>query len=745
FVTDILLKSGRNYLTVATTRPETIFADVAIAVNPNDVRYRHIIGQKVLIPIINRIISIIGDDYVDMRKGTGCLKVSPAHDFNDYEIGCRHKLPMINIFTKSGQLCKKPQIYLTRISVKKIKNLIIPRSLQNIDRFIAREQIVILLQDLKLIEDVKKHSVSLPYGDRSNVIIEPRLTSQWFLKMSRLSSIAIQAVKEKKIEIIPNQYENMYFSWMKDIKDWCISRQLWWGHRIPVWTDSNNNIYVGKNENDIRKRNLIPTDTILYQEKDVLDTWFSSALWIIASLGWPQNTTFLKNFYPTDVLVSGFDIIFFWIARMIMLSMYFIKDNKGIPKIPFKTVYITGLVRDEIGQKMSKSKGNVIDPIDVIDGISLEDLLKKRTSNLMQKKLKEKIVRKTLKQFPNGIESSGTDALRMTLASLAAPNRNINWDINRLRGYKNFCNKLWNICRFILINIKDNNLLILQNNDINKTFFPDKWILIIYNTTIKDYRSALDHYRFDLATAIIFNFIKHIFCDWYLELVKLLFKKKSELELYGTKVTLINVLESLLRLSHPIIPFITEAIWNKIKHFKHIQSESLMIQDFPEYITNLNSQDKQILDDMSYLKDIVIGLRNLRNKLKILPNQRIPIYIINSTEKIHIFINKYKMYLKGLARLKYIKLFTTKEKIPKLEVSVINDIEVIIPVQNHYVNQSKSYSFSKDIKNLRILITELKEKLNNKNFLNKAPCSVVELTKHRLMKYSNKLKKLLVN
>lgn len=743
FSKEIFSKLDKKYVVIATTRPETMFADSAIAINPKDKRYNHLIGLTVKIPLINRIIPIIADSYVDIYKGTGCLKISPAHDFYDYEIGYRHKLPMINIFTIDGKICEKPELYIYEGFTQVIKNLIIPEKIQNLERFKARREIVKILKDNQYIKDVVTYEISLPYGDRSNEIIEPRLTDQWFLSTSTLSYVAIKAVREGQIQIIPNKYENMYFSWMNNIQDWCISRQLWWGHRIPVWNDNNGNVYVGRNEKEIRKKNLISRDVVLNQDKDVLDTWFSSALWILASLDWPKNKNFFKTFYPTNVLVSGFDIIFFWIARMIMLSMYFIKEN-DVPQVPFRKVYITGLVRDEIGQKMSKSKGNIIDPIDLIDGISLSDLLKKRTLNMMQLKLKEKIIERTINEFPKGIPPSGTDALRLTLASLAVPSRNITWDTNRLKSYKNFCNKLWNVGRFVLIHIKSVDSNIFKNNKNYKLFFPDKWILIKYNLTIKKYRESLDSFRFDLAATILFDFIKYSFCDWYLELVKLLFKNKSELLLNGTKVTLVNILESLLRLAHPIIPFITEEIWKHIKDFKGIKEDSIMLQKFPKYQKESCNNINNVLEDMSFLKNMITSLRGVRAELNIKSSEKISLFCRNLKSKNELFINKYYLYLKELAKLESITILSKNDKNPKSVLRSINNIEFMFPLNDNIKSNLKLNKLISSVNRLKIRINQSKMKLNNNNFLTKAPIDIVKLEKNLLLTYQSRLKELLI-
>ena len=508
FIRYPIIKNTKNinikYLLVATTRPETLLGDTALAINPKDDKYNYLIGQSVICPIVNRIIPIIADHYADMNKDTGCVKITPGHDFNDYEVGQRHKLPMINILTFNGKIKSNFSIYDYQGSKSNFYDSSIPTEFKNLDILSARKKIIYEIEKLGLLEKIEECNVFTPYSERSGVIIQPMLTNQWYLKTSHLSQSAIDVVREKKIKFIPNQYKSMYLSWMNNIEDWCISRQLWWGHQIPVWYDDKKNIYVGHSEKKIREEYNISDNIILNQENDVLDTWFSSGLWTFSTLGWPEKTDFLKIFHSTDVLVSGFDIIFFWIARMIMLTMYLVKDSCGNPQIPFKDVYITGLIRDEEGKKMSKSKGNVIDPIDMIDGISLNELIEKRTSNLLQPNLSKKIRYHTIKQFPNGISATGTDALRFTFSALASNTRDIQWDMNRLKGYRNFCNKLWNASRFVLKNTKDHNYFNFSVND--DMLLINKWILVKFNNTVKSYRNSLHSYPFDTAANILYDF-----------------------------------------------------------------------------------------------------------------------------------------------------------------------------------------------------------------------------------------------
>ncbi|MGL4959300.1 MAG: valine--tRNA ligase, partial [Plesiomonas sp.] len=572
---------GKDYIVVATTRPETMLGDTGVAVNPEDPRYKDLIGKEIILPIVGRRIPILGDEHADMEKGTGCVKITPAHDFNDYEVGKRHNLPMINILTFNADIRDEAEVFNTNGEPSTAYSTELPVKYQGMERFAARKAVVAEFDALGLLEEIKPHDLTIPYGDRGGVVIEPMLTDQWYVRVAPLAKTAVEAVENGDIQFVPKQYENMYFSWMRDIQDWCISRQLWWGHRIPAWYDNNGNVYVGRTEEEVRGKYNLDNVIVLRQDDDVLDTWFSSALWTFSTLGWPENTDALKTFHPTDVLMTGFDIIFFWVARMIMMTMHFIKDEDGKPQVPFKTVYVTGLIRDEQGQKMSKSKGNVIDPLDMIDGISLENLLEKRTGNMMQPQLAEKIGKSTQKQFPEGIEAHGTDALRFTLAALASTGRDINWDMKRLEGYRNFCNKLWNASRFVLMNTEDQDCG--QHGGEMVLSLADRWILGEFNNTVKAFREALDNYRFDIAAGILYEFTWNQFCDWYLELTKPVMNSGSEAELRGTRHTLIHVLEGLLRLAHPIIPFITEEIWQRVKVLANVDAATIMLQPFPEY------------------------------------------------------------------------------------------------------------------------------------------------------------------
>ncbi|AKC31973.1 valine--tRNA ligase [Candidatus Pantoea carbekii] len=719
---------GKNYLVIATTRPETLLGDVAVAVNPQDQRYKNLIGEKVILPLVNRIIPIIGDEYADIQKGTGCVKITPAHDFNDYYIGRRHKLPMINILTFEGKICKEASIFNSNGDLSNIYETHIPFNFQNMERFSARESIVHELDKLGLLENIQPHFLSIPYSDRSGVIIEPMLTDQWYVRTNVLAQNAIKVVEDGEIQFIPKQYENMYFAWMRNIQDWCISRQLWWGHRIPAWYDANGNIYVGHTEEEIRRQNNLLDAVTLYQDQDVLDTWFSSALWTFSTLGWPKKTKELSIFHPTNVLVSGFDIIFFWIARMIMLTMHFIKDEKGKPQVPFKIVYFTGLIRDEKGEKMSKSKGNVIDPLDIIDGISLEKLVKKRTNNMLQPQFAEKIRRRTEQEFPNGISASGTDALRFTLAALASNSRDINWNMKRLTGYRNFCNKLWHASRFVLMNTENEDCGQIDGKMLLS--LPDRWILTECNSVIKTYRNALDNYRFDIAANILYEFIWYQFCDWYLEFVKVVLKNGNQTELRGTRNTLITVLETLLRLAHPIIPFITETIWQHIKILRNITDSTIMLQSFPEY--DPFKEFPIVKSEIYFIKKVIIAVRNIRSEMNITMSKSLDLLLRNCSITTTQCIKENYNFLLHLAHLKSLTILPIGEKCPVAMTKVIEGVELIIPIADLVDKKAELIRLEKELFKLNLKINIIQTKLTNNSFISHAPKPVVLQAREQL-------------
>lgn len=719
---------GKDYLVVATTRPETVLGDTGVAVNPEDPRYKDLIGKEIILPLVGRRIRIVGDEHADMEKGTGCVKITPAHDFNDYEVGKRHGLPMINILSFDGDILEVAEVFDTLGEASTAYSGELPEKFRGLERFAARKAVVAAFDELGLLEEIKPHDLTVPYGDRGGVVIEPMLTDQWYVRTAPLAKVAVEAVEQGEIQFVPKQYENMYFSWMRDIQDWCISRQLWWGHRIPAWYDAEGKVYVGRTEEEVRRENNLGADVALNQDEDVLDTWFSSGLWTFSTLGWPEQTPDLKTFHPTSVLVSGFDIIFFWIARMIMLTMHFVKDENGKPQVPFKTVYMTGLIRDDEGQKMSKSKGNVIDPLDMVDGISLEDLLEKRTGNMMQPQLAEKIRKRTEKQFPNGIEPHGTDALRFTLAALASTGRDINWDMKRLEGYRNFCNKLWNASRFVLMNTEAHDCGF--NGGEMQLSLADRWILAEFNRTVKAYREALDTYRFDIAAGILYEFTWNQFCDWYLELTKPVVINGSEAEQRGTRNTLITVLEALLRLAHPIIPFITETIWQRVKPLTGETADTMMLQPFPTFDAAL--EDQQALNDLEWIKQAIIAVRNIRAEMNIAPSKQLEVLLRNANGDAQRRVQENQSFIERLARLSSITLLPAGEKGPVSVTKLVDGAELLIPMAGFIDKDAEIARLSKEMGKLDGEIASIEGKLSNEGFVARAPEAVVAKERERL-------------
>ncbi|QGM81372.1 valine--tRNA ligase [Otariodibacter oris] len=726
---------GKDYLIVATTRPETMLGDTAVAVHPEDERYQDLIGKTVMLPLANREIPIIADDYVDREFGTGVVKITPAHDFNDYEVGKRHNLPLVNILTLNADIRDEAEIF--GYNNKPIENYpaLIPNDYKGLERFAARKKIVADFDALGLLEEIKPHDLKVPYGDRGGVPIEPMLTNQWYVSVKPLAEVATKAVEDGEIQFVPKQYENLYFSWMRDIQDWCISRQLWWGHRIPAWYDEDGNIYVARNEEEVRQKYNLTADLVLKQDEDVLDTWFSSGLWTFSTLGWPEQTPELKMFHPTDVLITGFDIIFFWVARMIMFTMHFIKDENGKPQVPFKTVYVTGLIRDEQGQKMSKSKGNVLDPIDMIDGISLEDLLEKRTGNMMQPQLAEKIAKATRKEFADGISAHGTDALRFTLAALASNGRDINWDMKRLEGYRNFCNKLWNASRFVLTNEK----LDLNEGDVEYSL-ADRWIKSEFNRTVEAFRSALAQYRFDLAANAIYEFTWNQFCDWYLELTKPIFAQGTDAQKRGASRTLVQVLEQLLRLAHPIMPFITEEIWQKVKGFAGVSGDTIMLQPFPQVDTA--SLDEVAEQQIGWIKEVITAVRNIRAESNIAPSKPLDLLLRHVSDENRKILVENDRLLKTLAKLETIQVLGADEKAPLSVTKLVGKAELFVPMAGFINKDAELARLNKEIEKIQGEIKRIENKLSNEAFVAKAPEQVIAKEKEKMQGYQEGLEKL---
>jgi len=731
---------GLDYLVVATTRPETMLGDTGVAVNPEDPRYKDLIGKHILLPLVNRLIPIVSDDHADMEKGTGCVKITPAHDFNDNEVGKRCGLAMINIFDKDAAILANAEVYKTNGEESDEFPSALPADLVGLDRFDARKAIVEQFASLGFLESIKDHDLVAPYGDRSGVIIEPLLTDQWYVRAAPLAKPAVEAVENGQIEFVPKQYENMYNAWMRDIQDWCISRQLWWGHRIPAWYDDNDNVYVGRSESEVREKYTLDNSVNLRQDNDVLDTWFSSALWTFSTLGWPNNMDDLKKFHSTDVLVTGFDIIFFWVARMIMMTMHFIKDENGKPQVPFKKVYVTGLIRDENGDKMSKSKGNVVDPLDMIDGISLDDLLEKRTGNMMQPQLAKKIAKLTKKEYPEGIEAHGTDALRFTLTSVASTGRDISWDMKRLDGYRNFCNKLWNASRYVLMNTEEHDCG-LVNKEVEFSL-ADRWIKAQLQQTIQTVHEAFDSFRFDLASQALYEFTWNQFCDWYLELTKPVLFKGTDAQQRGTRQTLVETLETLLRLMHPIMPFITETIWQRVVPLTQFEKngDSIMIQHFPQFDETI--VDKKASEDLEWVKQFIIAIRNIRGEMDIAPSKPLPVLLNNVSADDQRRLDENEQFLSALAKLESIKVLTASDVIPACATAVIGDLSVLIPMAGLIDKEAELARLTKAIEKLDKDAQKVRGKLNNENFVAKAPEAVIDKEKAKLADAESTLAKM---
>ncbi|HDI3194051.1 TPA: valine--tRNA ligase [Vibrio cholerae] len=731
---------GKDYIVVATTRPETMLGDTGVAVNPEDPRYKDLIGKEIILPIVGRRIPIVGDEHADMEKGTGCVKITPAHDFNDYEVGKRHNLPMINIFTFDANIRDVAEVFNTKGEASDVYSGELPAKYQGMERFAARKAIVAEFEQLGLLQEIKDHDLTVPYGDRGGVVIEPMLTDQWYVRAGILAKPAVEAVENGDIQFVPKQYENMYFSWMRDIQDWCISRQLWWGHRIPAWYDEQGNVFVGRNEEEVRAENNIAADVALRQDDDVLDTWFSSALWTFGTLGWPEKTPELKVFHPTDVLVTGFDIIFFWVARMIMMTMHFCKDEDGKAQVPFKTVYVTGLIRDENGDKMSKSKGNVLDPIDMIDGIDLESLVEKRTGNMMQPQLAAKIEKNTRKTFENGIEAYGTDSLRFTLAAMASTGRDINWDMKRLEGYRNFCNKLWNASRYVLMNTEEQDCGFAAGAELEYSL-ADKWIESQFELAAKEFNGHIDNFRLDMAANTLYEFIWNQFCDWYLELTKPVLWKGTEAQQRATRRTLITVLEKTLRLAHPVIPYITETIWQSVKPLVDgVEGDTIMLQALPQYdAANFN---QEALDDIEWVKAFITSIRNLRAEYDINPGKPLEVMLKAANEQDAARIEANKPVLVSLAKLESIRVLADGEATPACATALVGKSELMIPMAGLIDKDAELDRLAKEIAKTQGEIARIEGKLGNEGFVAKAPEAVITKEREKLAGYQEALVKL---
>ena len=714
------LADGSGELVVATTRPETMLGDTAVAVHPDDERYQDFIGKEIKLPITGRLIPVIADDYVDQEFGTGCVKITPAHDFNDYDMGKRHNLPMINILTDDAKINDEA-----------------PEAYRGLDRFDARKQIVADLDEQGALVKIEPHKLKVPRGDRTGAVIEPYLTDQWYVAVESLAKPAIEAVESGEIRFVPENWNKTYYQWMHNIQDWCISRQLWWGHRIPAWYDENGNVFVGRTEEDVREKHGLGSDVTLSQDDDVLDTWFSSALWPFATMGWPEETPDLETFVPSSVLVTGFDIIFFWVARMIMMT------KKFTGKIPFKDIYITGLIRDENGDKMSKSKGNVLDPIDLIDGIDIESLVTKRTAGMMQPQLAEKIAKRTRKQFPDGIQAYGTDALRFTFAAMASTSRDINFDMARVEGYRNFCNKIWNASRFVLMNTeehdtgRDGGEMVLS--------MADRWIWAKFQQTLVEFEKALEDYRFDIAAQTVYEFTWNQFCDWYLELTKPVLSNdaSTDAEKRGTRHTLINVLESLLRLLHPLMPFITDTIWQRVvpqSALKVEEGASIMVQAFPE--VDAAKQDDKVLADIEWVKKFIVGIRNIRGEMDISPNKPLNALLKNVSDEDARRLDAAKAFLDKLSKLETVTILKDGEEAPASATALVGEMEILIPMAGLIDKDAELARITKAMEKIEKDVSRTRGKLGNEKFVSNAPEAVIEKERGKLEEGEKALAKL---
>ncbi len=729
------LSNGQGHMVVATTRPETMLGDCAVAVNPSDERYKHMIGELLELPLTGRKIPIISDEeHVDPEFGTGCVKITPAHDFNDYHVWQRHRDEvsvseqrhggLINIFTVDAVIRdNEPE-----------EGELIPAKYIGMDRYDARKQIVADLKELGLLEKIDDHKLMVPRGDRSGSVIEPLLTDQWYVKAGPLAKPAIEAVESGKIKFVPDNWKNTYFEWMRNIEDWCISRQIWWGHRIPAWYDSEGNVYVGRNEQEVREKHNLDADYALSQDEDVLDTWFSSALWPFSTLGWPQDTERLKSFYPTSVLVTGFDIIFFWVARMIMMGIKFMDD------VPFHEVYIHGLVRDSEGQKMSKSKGNVLDPIDLIDGIDLEPLVTKRTTGLMQPKDAPKIEKQTRKEFPTGIPALGTDALRFTFAALASTGRDIVLSTSRIEGYRNFCNKLWNAARYVLMNTEDQDCG-KDNNDFELSV-ADRWIISRLQQTETKVTEAIESYRFDHAAQAIYEFTWNEYCDWYLELSKpvLMGEEFSEQQKRGTRHTLVRVLETLLRMTHPIMPFITEEIWQRVAPLTDATGDTIMTQSYP--VANAAKIDAAAIQEMEWVMQFILGVRRIKGEMNIAPGKQIPVLLGNTSQTDVSYFQNNRHYLDFLARTESVEILAPGDEGPESATALVGEMKLLIPLSGLIDKDAELERLNREMSRLKQDMERAEKKLSNKGFTDKAPEAVVQKERDKMEEAALALKQL---
>jgi len=709
-----------EHVVVATTRPETMLGDTAVAVHPDDDRYRHLVGRKVLLPLVDREIPVIADDYVDPEFGSGCVKITPAHDFNDHEVGRRHDLPLINVLSVDAAIELPGTPY------------------HGLDRFEARQRVVEDLRARRLVERTEEHRHVIPRGDRSGVVIEPYLTNQWFVKVAPLAEASIQAVEEGRIRFVPDNWRHTFFEWMHNIQDWCISRQIWWGHRVPAWYDHQGNIFVARDEAGAREqaRDKHGHDVELRRDEDVLDTWFSSALWPFSTLGWPQETEFLKTFYPTSVLVTGFDIIFFWVARMIMFGLKFMDGQ-----VPFREVYVHGLVRDGHGQKMSKSKGNILDPLDLIDGIDTGTLVEKRTTGLMQPQMAKAIGEATRKEFPDGISAHGTDSLRFTFASLATTGRNINFDLGRIGGYRNFCNKLWNAARYVLMNTRDADVSgdYIEAGDLS---VADRWIIARLQQVTGEVHQAVAAYRFDNMARTLHGFLWDEYCSWYLELNKVVLSNPSASagERRASRQTMVHVLEASLRLIHPIMPFISEALWQRLAEVAGIKGQSVMIQRLPESRPELI--DETAMAEMRWVQDVIGAVRNIRGEMNIDPSQPVPVLLKDTSSREQAYLNDNREFLMRFGRLKSIDVVNDDSWLQGAASALVEGVTVLVPLGDVIDKQVELGRLRKEYEQTDKDFQRACGKLENPYFVHKAPPEVVDKERARLEELTRAMDKL---
>ncbi|OTG92070.1 valine--tRNA ligase [Acinetobacter sp. ANC 3813] len=739
---------GKDHIVVATTRPETLLGDTAVAVALDDERYAALVGKNIILPITGRAVPIVKDEYVDKEFGTGCVKITPAHDFNDYEVGKRCELPIINIFNKNAEVLAEFE-YIAKAGEQISKTIPAPADYIGLERFEARKKLVEQAESEGWLDQIQPYTLKPPRGDRSGVIVEPLLTDQWYVKIAPLAEPAIKAVKDGDIKFVPEQYSNMYMAWMNNIQDWCISRQLWWGHRIPAWYDAEGNVFVGRDEAEVRAKNSIAPEVELKQDEDVLDTWFSSGLWTFSTLGWTGDAAkdkenyFLNTFHPTDVLVTGFDIIFFWVARMIMMTMHFMKNEDGTPQVPFKTVYVHGLVRDGEGQKMSKSKGNVLDPLDLIDGVDLETLVQKRTTGLMNPKQAAKIEKSTRKEFPEGIQSYGTDAVRFTFCALANTGRDIKFDMKRVEGYRNFANKIWNATRFVMMNCEEQ--VIGQEVRQDLWELPEQWIVSRLQKAEQAVQTAFATYRLDLAAQAIYEFIWNEYCDWYVELTKPVLNDENVSVERKAEVrrVLLAVMEASLRLAHPLMPYLTEEIWQTLAPKLNISGETIMLAQYP--VAEQALINEQAEADMQWLQGLIGAVRNIRGEMGLGNARLLPVLLQNTTDAEKSQIARIEPLFKALAKVESITFLADAEQPPLSSSSVVGHVSVFVPMKGLIDPKAELGRLQKDLDKVQKQHDQIATKLSNEGFVAKAPAAVVEGEKVKLAEFADQLAKIKAN